>query len=294
MKIKIVYIGTVKFSEILLKEIIKYRNYIDIYIISSKKKINSDHENLNKIAKRKKLPIHLTSDINSNQTLKKIKNFKPDYIFCFGWSRLLKKKIIKCANKYCIGYHPAELPKNRGRHPIIWAIYLGLKNTASTFFKLTEKVDDGIIIDQKILKIKKKSKSLEIYKSLAKISKIQIKSIIFKIINNKKIKFYKKKNQNIWRKRGFVDGVVDWRMSGSSIIRLSNALSYPYPNACFKYKAKYITFDKAKILMKKKNNIEPGKILKVEKNSFQVTCDDSIVKIIRIKPKINLKKNSYL
>ena len=51
------------------------------------------------------------------------------------------------------------------------------------------------------------------------------------------------------------------------------------PNACFKYKAKYITFDEAKIVMKKKNNIEPGKILKVEKNSFQVTCDDSIIKI---------------
>ena len=46
--------------------------------------------------------------------------------------------------------------------------------------------------------------------------------------------------------------------------------------------------------MKKKNNIEPGKILKVEKNSFQVTCDDSIIKIIKIKPKINLKKNLYL
>ena len=45
MKIKIVYIGTVKFSEILLKEIIKYKNYIDIYIISQKK-INSDHEDL--------------------------------------------------------------------------------------------------------------------------------------------------------------------------------------------------------------------------------------------------------
>lgn len=208
--------------------------------------------------------------------------------------KIIKKKIIKSANKYCIGYHPAELPKNRGRHPIIWAIYLGLKNTASTFFKLTEKIDDGVIIDQKILKIKKTSKSLELYKSLAKISKIQIKSIIFKIINNKKIKFYKKKNENMWRKRGFADGVIDWRMSGSSIIRLSNALSYPYPNVCFKYKAKYITFDQAEIVKKKKDNIEPGKILKVEKNSFQVACDDSIIKIIKTKPKIKLKKNSYL
>ena len=28
-----------------------------------------------------------------------------------------------------IGYHPAELPKNRGRHPLIWALVLGLKKT---------------------------------------------------------------------------------------------------------------------------------------------------------------------
>ena len=33
-----------------------------------------------------------------------------------------------------LGFHPSELPKNRGRHPLIWALALGLKKSASTFF----------------------------------------------------------------------------------------------------------------------------------------------------------------
>jgi len=33
-----------------------------------------------------------------------------------------------------VGFHPAALPANRGRHPLIWALFLGLKKTASTFF----------------------------------------------------------------------------------------------------------------------------------------------------------------
>ena len=52
-----------------------------------------------------------------------------------------------------MGYHPAELPYNRGRHPIIWALALGLKSTASTFFYMKEGADDGDIISQEIVKL---------------------------------------------------------------------------------------------------------------------------------------------
>lgn len=294
MKKKIVYIGTVKFSKLLLEEILIYKSRIDILIVSTKKKINSDFVDMNEIAKKENLNIHFTNDINSTKTYNVIRNFGPDYIFCFGWSRLIKKKIINCAKQFSIGYHPAELPKNRGRHPIIWAIYLGLKQTASTFFQLTEKVDDGYIIDQKIIKIKKTYKSLNLYNALIKISKKQIKHIVKKIIYNRKIDVYKKKNDNIWRKRSFLDGIIDWRMSGTSIIRLVNALSSPYPGAIFKYKNKYVNVQNAIIVKKKPENLEPGKILEVNKKYFKITCDDCVIKISKSKSIIKLKKNTYL
>ena len=47
-----------------------------------------------------------------------------------------------------IGYHPAALPANRGRHPIIWALVLGLSEIASTFFRMDTGADTGPIIDQ--------------------------------------------------------------------------------------------------------------------------------------------------
>ena len=34
-----------------------------------------------------------------------------------------------------IGFHFAQLPKNRGRHPIIWALAIGLKETASDLYQ---------------------------------------------------------------------------------------------------------------------------------------------------------------
>ena len=73
------------------------------------------------------------------------------YLICIGWPVLFRKKILSIPKKKSIGFHPSELPKNRGRHPIIWSIVLGLKYTASSIFIInSEKIpDSGNIITQK-------------------------------------------------------------------------------------------------------------------------------------------------
>lgn len=64
-----------------------------------------------------------------------ISSLNPDIIYCFGWSKLLSPEIFCLAPKGVIGFHPTKLPHNRGRHPIIWSLVLGLEETASTFSK---------------------------------------------------------------------------------------------------------------------------------------------------------------
>jgi methionyl-tRNA formyltransferase len=51
------------------------------------------------------------------------------------------------------GYHPTKLPMNRGRHPLIWALALRLKNSVSTFFFMNEGADSGDILSQVDFKI---------------------------------------------------------------------------------------------------------------------------------------------
>ena len=65
----------------------------------------------------------------------------PDVIFCFGWSRLLKKRLLTIPKHGVVGFHPAELPMNRGKTSIDLGLSFRFKKTASTFFIMDEGAD---------------------------------------------------------------------------------------------------------------------------------------------------------
>ena len=72
-----------------------------------------------------------------------------DVAFCIGWPHLLREAVLETPRLGVIGYHPTLLPANRGRHPIIWALALGLDSTGSTFFVMDRGADSGDIVSQR-------------------------------------------------------------------------------------------------------------------------------------------------
>ena len=107
----------------------------------------------------------------------------PDLICCFGWSELLKKRILNIAKIGSIGYHPTNLPHNRGRHPIIWTLVLGIKTTYSSFFFMSEKADFGHIIEKKKVIINNQDNSWQVYKKLSEIASKQLIKVLNHIQN---------------------------------------------------------------------------------------------------------------
>ena len=79
---------------------------------------------------------------------------------------MIGKDVLNIPSKGIIGNHPAELPYNRGRHPIIWALALGLESTASTFFIMNESADTGDIISQETISIKDTDYARDLYNKL--------------------------------------------------------------------------------------------------------------------------------
>ena len=143
--------------------------------------------------------------------------------FLFGWSELLSSKILKIPKNGSIGYHPSELPLNKGRNPIIWSLVLGLKFAGSSFFFMNRKPDSGKIISQQKVKIEYKDNASSLYKKLINVSTNQLKILINMLDKKQFIKLKKKQKiqGNYWRKRNFNDGEVDWRMSSRSIHKLT-------------------------------------------------------------------------
>jgi len=291
---RILFIGTVIFSKNILEEILKSQNKIVGVIGKKKSKFNSDYCDLVKYSKNKKIDTIYSNNVNAIKVLQWVKKKKPDIIFCIGWNQLLKEKILKIAPKGIIGYHPSDLPKNRGRHPIIWSLVLGLKKIGSCFFYMNNKADAGNIISKKMIKIDKKSDSKSVYKNLINVGTKQVREILLKLKKNK-VKSLKLRNleSNYWRKRSEVDGKIDWRMDAKSIDNLVKALTKPYPGAYFLFNEKKITVWKSKVIDLNKKNFEPGKIIKFNKNLI-IKCGNKALKLISFEPKINLKRVTYL
>ena len=116
---KIAFIGSIEFSRQALELLIKMGEDVVGVCTLKESPFNSDHYDLSGICKEYGISWKYTPHINSEETIKWLANKNPDVVFCFGWSKILGKKLLNLAPKGVIGFHPAALPANRGRHPLI-------------------------------------------------------------------------------------------------------------------------------------------------------------------------------
>lgn len=294
---RILYIGCVQSSYLLLKKLVELRANIIGVITKKESKINADFVDLVPLCEENGIDFKCVNNINDEESKQFIKMINPEIAFCFGWSQLIRKEVIQMIPEGIIGFHPAALPQNKGRHPIIWALVLGLTETASTFFLIDESADGGDIISQIPVKISYEDDAKTLYDKIMKVAEIQVEDIV-KILDDSTLSLPVKVNKggNVWRKRGKLDGEIDWRMSGYAIYNLVRGLTKPYVGAHFQHNGKEYKVWKVQELELKEGleNIEPGKVLAVYKDgSFDVKVYDEIIRILECDV-INVSEGEYL
>jgi len=280
--VRILFIGCVQFSGKILEKLFQMNANIVGVCTKKESSFNSDFLDLSILCQKKKTPCFSTLNINSKETYSWIKNSNPDIIFCFGWSSLIQKKLLHLPPMGTLGFHPTLLPQNRGRHPLIWPLFLGLKKSASTFFFMREGADNGPILSQKIFDILEEDDALSLYNKVIEVALLQVESFIPKLEN----KTFTLTNQeesktNKWRKRSFVDGSIDFRMNSLTIHNLVRSITHPYVGAHLQYNDSLIKVWKTKVSQCTKKNIEPGKILKIEDSAILVKTYDSALWLLK-------------
>ena len=279
---KILFIGTVEFSYKALEKIINVGGEIVGVCTKEKSNFNSDFKDLTPLCRINNIPYKFIDDINSKENIKWINSLTPDIIFCFGWSSLIKKELLELTPMGVVGFHPAKLPKNRGRHPIIWALALGLEKSATTFFFMDEGADSGDILSQVEFDILKDDDAKSLYSKVIDIALLQIDAFLPKLISRTYAKLPQDHSQsNIWRKRGGKDGEIDFRMSSKAIFNLVRALAKPYGGAHLVYNEEDIIIWQVEMIENNSSNIEYGKVIESKDNSIIVKTCDGAIKIIK-------------
>ena len=275
---RIVFIGTVEFSLGALEHLLALSAGVVGVCTLAESLFNADHVDLSDISEAHGLPWIYAEDINSAKTLNWIRDRKPDVIFCFGWSRLLKQELLEIPPLGVVGYHPTALPANRGRHPLIWALVLGLEKTASTFFFMDAGADSGDILLQNEVLIDDEDDARTLYDKVTRTALKQMEEFVPRLAARK----FPCINQdealaNTWRKRGKADGKIDWRMSAHAIHNLVRGLAKPYVGAHFDVNDQEIKVWKTAVVSDARKNIEPGKVIARTSMGTVVKCGEDAI-----------------
>jgi methionyl-tRNA formyltransferase len=281
---RVVFIGCVEFSLKAIEHILGHTSVTVCGIVTRRQSsVNADFTSLEHLAQQAGIPCFIPSGNQQEKMASWIEELKPDVVFCFGWSYLLKREILQIPRLGVIGYHPAALPCNRGRHPIIWALALGLERTASTFFFMDDGADSGDILNQEFLDIYPEDNARSLYYRLTDTALNQIEVFVPRLANGS---FQRTAQQHelatYWRKRSERDGIIDWRMSALSIHNLVRALTRPYPGAEFIREERHIKVWKSELadIRHDISNIEPGKVLEAADGSLTVKCGEGALRIL--------------
>lgn len=293
---KILFIGCVESSYRLLKKLIEINADVVGVITKKESSFNSDFCDLSTLCEKAGIAVCYVNNVNDKDSIDFIRLKAPEIGFCFGWSQIIKEGVISLFLSGMVGFHPAELPYNRGRHPTIWALALGLTQTASTFFMITAGADEGDIISQIAVPIDYEDDARSLYDKIMDVAVAQEEEIVDQLEKGTIRRIPQKHSSgNAWRKRSKADGEIDWRMSNRSIYNLVRALTRPYVGAHFVYKDnEYKVWKVAETNVSSVNNIEPGKVLKkYSDGSIEVKCGEGSIRLIDF-DSVDINEGDYI
>ena len=189
---KVGFIGCVDSSRAALKTLLGVNGLtVSAVVTREQSTVNADFCDLTDLCYENEIPVHFEDPKARNESVAFFASFDLDVIFCIGWSYLLDETMLSLPRNGVIGFHPASLPNNRGRHPIIWALALGLKETASTLFLMDAEADSGPIASQIPILIEDTDNATSLYEKILAVSTNQIARLGAELVEGRR---------NLWNK----------------------------------------------------------------------------------------------
>lgn len=215
-------------------------------------------------------------DINAEASVAAMEAVDPDLLLVIGWPQVCRRRALDVPRIGALGFHPALLPKMRGRTVIPWTILTGQVETGSTLYWLDQRTDAGDILDQRRMAVAED----ETARSLCDKHLDALCEMLPEAIRRVRDGVAERRPQDHARaswcaRRRPEDGVIDWTRPAAEVERLVRAVGEPWPGAFTTVAGHILHIDKARIFPHPERYIGlPGQIQHVGEVSFIVRCGD--------------------
>jgi methionyl-tRNA formyltransferase len=219
--------------------------------------------------------IHV-SNCNDPAVVEALKSLRPDYLFVIGWSQIAGAALRAVPRVGAIGFHPAPLPRMRGRAVIPWTILLDEKITGSTMFWLDDGIDSGPILAQRFLHVAADETASSLYARHIEALEAILAEVLPHLATGETRSMPQDERYTTWcGKRVPEDGIIDWNQSMEMVWRLIRAVTRPYPGAFTYYRDERMILWSAQPWINNSYHVAlPGQVVARSETGFAVRCGD--------------------
>ncbi len=221
-------------------------------------------------------PVIRAANSNAEDVRAEIAALSPDYIFVIGSSQLCGEALRAVTPERMVGYHPAPLPRLRGRGVIPWTILLDEPITAGTLFLIDEGTDSGAILGQHFFHVAPDETAATLYaKHMAVLSQMLPALLSGLASGTLTPRIQDERYATFAARRRPEDGEIDWRESAATIWRTVRACGDPYPGAWTMLGEERLVIAKAEpIDLSEHRAALVGQIVGRSAEGFTVRCGD--------------------
>lgn len=274
---RFIFMGTPEFSVPILDRLHKLGEVV--LVVSQEDKRKGRGKKFTKTPVKVKaeelgLEVFQPHDVNSDDSVEKLREVNADIIVVVAYGQILKREIIELPKKYIVNVHASLLPDLRGAAPINRVIMEGKEKTGVSLMRVEEGLDAGAVSSVKEIEIKDMNAG-ELEDKLSIMGSDLIEEFI-KAVEEDKVKFIPQDDsKKTYAKKILKDDLLlNFYDKSENIVNQIRGLS-PHYGAKFTYDDKvYKIFDAEEINCLRDKN--PGTILKSDKELIIKSLDGAI------------------
>lgn len=242
---------------------------------------HTDFRDLSAVAKAAGAELLCAARINDADIVDRIRSAQPDLILVVGWSQLCGREFLDILPDGTLGYHPAALPRLRGRAAIPWTILNAEPITAGTLFWMDQGMDSGAILEQHFFHVAPDETARSLYAKHMCTLDAMVASGLASIGRGEPVRRIQDERCATYAaRRTQRDGQIDWSMPTAAIERLVRAVGKPYPGAFSRQGDDQITLWEASAQTGDQRYLAaPGQIVETNGSAFRVKTIDGLLHV---------------
>ncbi len=285
---KIIFMGTPDFAAASLEAILS-AGYEVTAVVTQPDKPQGRSDKLipspvKRVAQEHGLTVLQPERIKRPEEVERLRGFFADLFVVAAFGQILSQEILDMPRFGCVNIHASLLPKYRGAAPIQWSILNGEKETGITIMQMGLGIDEGDILLQSRIPILPTDTGDSLFDKLTVEGAKTIVEAI-RLLEEGALTPVRQ-DETLATHVGKIDksmGRLDFARSAVELDRQIRALN-SWPSCFTRYKNKQLKIWKAvpvcsDEVMDKLDGMEPGTIVKAEKDAFYVQTGDGILKV---------------